>query len=162
MGKRRNEQASMDFELKAGDFVLLGGTRASYPSNWYLATVMWIGKTGVAIERSNQNGERWLQTCHRSEIRAIGTIADLCTIQRQASDAVRALVKEVHERESALGSARDAVFAKVDELAKGGLKVIPPNFEEIEADNQAVRDVIERHDNETGPTVRAMDEWSRS
>jgi hypothetical protein len=152
---------SMDFEVKPGDFVLLGGTRASYPSTWYLAQVVWIGKAGVAVERSNAQGDRWLQTCFRSEIRAVGSIAELATIQQQASDAVRKLVRDVHECESALGRARDAVFAKVDELAESGLNVIPPNFDQIEADKQQARDVVERNDIATESEVEAMEEWSR-
>jgi hypothetical protein len=129
-----------------GDFVLLGGTRASYPADWYLGEVLWIGNGDVLVRRDTQNGQSWRQLYSSSEIRAAGTIDDLVAIRRQASESVQDFQSKIYACESALAAARDALFRKLDELAAGGLKIIPPDFAAIDADHQRDQAASEQYD----------------
>lgn len=131
-----------------GDFVLCGGTRASLPSDWFFGQVIWVGSDDVLIQRTTQNGQTWRELIHTTAIRAFGTTDDLVSIQSAARTAVKDLAQQIREAEVALGRARTALWAKVEELAEGGLKIIPPDFAEIERSQSAMRAIIEQADTE--------------
>lgn len=141
-----NRKSAPQIDIKPGDWVLLGGTRASYPCNWYLGEVLCMHRGDLFIQRSNQNGETWRETTHISEVRANGTIDEIVSIKETARKAVHVLSQAAGECESALGRARDAVWQKLDELALGGLSVVPPDFEAIEAEGARVRATVEQAD----------------
>lgn len=145
MAKQSKPKAPL---IVIGDFVLLGGTRASYPGGWYLGRVLWVGADDLLVEHSTQNGKTWRQVQHISSVRAIGTIAELNSIQDAARKAVHEFRQQVTDCEQALGAARAALFAKIDVLAEGGLKVLPPDFDAIEANHIQIRQAVEEYDNE--------------
>jgi hypothetical protein len=132
--------------VAVGDYVLCGGTRASYPGEWCLGSVLWVGTRDALLERSTLNGQTWRQTVVIPEIRAIGTIEELGKIKEQARKACAELTREIRKAESALGRARDNLFAKLDELAEGGLKIIPLDFEAIEAAHRRDQGAVEQAD----------------
>jgi hypothetical protein len=129
--------------ITVGDFVLCGGTSASYPGQWYLGEVLWVGDNDALIERSTMQGETWREVIHHSVIRAFGTISDLGLIQETARKEVFDLQKKVIETEAALGAARDALWGHLKELVSGGLSVIPPDFSEIKNDIERTQQAIE-------------------
>lgn len=112
--------------VKAGDYVLAGGGVASLPGEWFVGHVLWADGRDVLLHRTTQNGtDSWRQLEPIENIRAAGTIADLISIRREASDATTELSRAVGDAEHALGAARDAVWAKCRQLAEGGLKIAP-------------------------------------
>ena len=133
-------------KIKAGDHVLLGGTHASYPSHWVLGVVLWADGGDLLVERGGFSGDSWREVVHVSHVRAVGTISELVETKSRTAEAVRELRRVVDEREAELGRARDALWQRVEELAADGLKVIPPDFERIEADRVAVQDAMESAD----------------
>jgi len=142
--------------VAAGDFVLCGGTRASYPGEWYLGQVLWAGKGDALLERATQNGRTWREVIAVVEIRAVGTIEQLVTVQDEARKACAELTRAIHECTSELGRARDALFAKLDALAEGGLKVVPPDFEAIEDHGVALQATVEQADVEAASLREGM------
>ena len=149
-------------QVAVGDHVLIGGTRASYPGDWYVGTVLWVGKGDALVERYTLNGETWRQLISLLEIRAKGDA--LSTVQRAAAEAVREKQEAVREAEQALNRARSALFAKLDELAEGGLQVIPPDFDAIDARDTADRKVWERAEAEHEAARKASPDtelWGR-
>lgn len=135
--------------VRVGDHVLMGGTRASYPGEWYMGSVVWIGSDEVLLHRDTLNGGNdWRQLCHIDEIRAVGTIADLVAIKRDASAGIRALQRKVSEAEHRLGAARERLFAKLEKLAARGLNVIPPDFPAMDREAKKRRRNWERADSE--------------
>lgn len=139
--------------FKVGDMLLLGGTRASYPGEWYHGKVLWFNADEVLVQRSNQNGETYTQIHWISEVRASGDYDDLARIQNTARKGVDELRKKVSEAETALGQARDALWAHLETLAIGGLTV--PDFDAMAAEEAADRAVRERSDQETYVDVGA-------
>ncbi|MEX2126939.1 MAG: hypothetical protein WD871_01680 [Xanthobacteraceae bacterium] len=128
-------------ELKTGDFVLMGGTRASYPSGWFLGKVLWSDRRDVLIERDQSCGGRvWREVYSILEVRAVGTIEQLVKVQNEAFKATLDLVREVHAAEYVLGRARDAVHAKVDELAERQPLIFPADFAAIDGANAQARE----------------------
>jgi hypothetical protein len=150
----KRKPAKQQPSVKVGDHVLLGGTRASYPGHWYLGMVLWAGNGDLLVERYTLNGERWRQQQSIHDVRAVGPLSELVAIQNAASKEVAELVSTIGECESALGRARDALWARLEEMAEGGLKVIPPDFDAIEADQQARRALMERHETEHSATAQ--------
>lgn len=134
--------------VTVGDFVLLGSTKASYPAHWYLGEVLAIDGDALFIGRSTLNGDSRHEVSHKEDVRARGTITELVRIQRAAEEDVRQLNAAIRESESALGAARDRLFARLDELAAGGLAIIPPDFDAIEAREENVRAIVSRDDEE--------------
>ena len=145
--------------IPVGQFVLAGGGRASLPGDWFLGEVLWAGNGDVLISRSTMNGDSYRQLLSVSNIRAIGTIEQLSDAQHKAAGAVREMRRRVSEAESALNRSRDAVWAKLNEMVEGGLKVIPPDFEQAERDRVATQEIIDRDDADhvagRGPLVHA-------
>lgn len=54
----RKRQAPATDEV--GDYVLCGGTHASYPDNWYCGRVLWSGAGQLVITRESAAGHKWL------------------------------------------------------------------------------------------------------
>lgn len=133
---------------QVGDFVLCGSSTASLPGDWFLGQVLWAAKGDVLIERSTRNGQTWREVAHVSEVRAVGSIAELGAVQEAARIAVQDLHRAVHDVEVALRQARSAVWRAVDELAAGGLAIIPPDFPWIERAALAQAALAERADRE--------------
>lgn len=135
--------------LRSGDHVLMGGSHASFPSDWYLAQVIWSDGIDVLLHRSSPGtSEYYRQVDSILSVRAVGTIAELGLIKEQARKAVHALQSTVHDAEQALGAARAAVHAELERLAKGGLTIIPRDHEAIAQDKAAVRAAVEVIDHE--------------
>ena len=132
--------------LKIGDHVLLGGTSASYPAYWYLGKLLWVGKEDILIERSTQNGQTYVQHDSIYAVRAVGEISELVKIQDVARRAVKELTDLVHEAEAALGDARAALHARLDELQKGGLKIEAFDQVAIDARDAEVHKILEKLD----------------
>lgn len=140
---------------KVGDFVLLGCSRASYPGEWTLGEVLWIGGDDVLIDRHNWH-HKWRELGKVSSIRAIGTIAELNKVEDLARKELLALKQHISECEVAFRAARDAMWKRLGEMADNGLQVIPPDFakmdeerdqdfkhrESIEAGSQAEREAL--------------------
>jgi hypothetical protein len=138
--------------IKVGGYVLCGGSTASLPSDWYLGEVLWADERDVLIDRSDQTGTRhWRDVLPIESVRAVGSIAELVDIQHAAAGAVRALSQNVRECETALGTARAAVWAKVEELAASGLQVIPLDEAAIAARHLADRAAQEAFDQQLQP-----------
>ncbi|TIN36822.1 MAG: hypothetical protein E5Y10_22090 [Mesorhizobium sp.] len=106
-------------KLAPGMTVLLGMPGHSMPGEWWLGTIIWIGGDEILVETYPPSqcgkGEKSLQ--HVSWVRAIGTIHELGEIQRGCRDELKLLTDAVKEAEEALRSARDAVYARLDEIA---------------------------------------------
>ncbi len=143
---RTDRKTKIKPKPQTGDFVLCGGTIASLPSDWFFGQVIWVGSDDVLIQRTTQNGQTWRELIHATTIRAFGATEDLVSIQSAARAAVKDLALQVREAEAALGRARIALWSKVEELAEGGLKVIPPDFADIERSQSAMRAIIEQAD----------------
>lgn len=125
MKRKSSKTAGLLFEMKVGDHILAGGSSASLPGDWYLGLVLWTNGIDVLMERSTLNGQRFRQCESVTCIRAVGTIAELATLQETCRKEVAALAARVREATSELGAARGALWTRVAELAEGGLKVIP-------------------------------------
>lgn len=148
MGKQAKKAAGLfdDRPLKAGDHVLLGGTYGSLPGHWYLGTILCVDGEALYLLRSNQNGGTWHQEDSVHAVRAVGTIAELIEIKETARKAVAELSRHVDEIESELGRARAAVHNKLEELAKGGLKIAPLDVEASAAHDSAERAASQAYD----------------
>lgn len=142
--RSKQQKATPTLKVEVNDWVLLGSTRASYPGEWCVGRVLWVGDNDLLVERSNQHGETWRDHKFMSDIRAVGDLGDLFTIKEQARIGVKALREAVAEAEQALGAARNALFAKLEELAAGGLKVVPPDFNAIHVDEANYRGFVEQ------------------
>jgi hypothetical protein len=134
--------------LRAGDHVLMGGSYASFPADWYFASVLWADGTDVLLHRSDLNGNYYRQIDSVLSVRAVGTIAELSAIKEQARKAVHDLNIVVSEAGSELGRARAALHAELDQLAAGGLKIIPRNHEAIAESEAETRRAVEAIDEE--------------
>lgn len=147
MGARKAKKAAAP-KIGTGDYVLCGGSPASYPSGWYLGEVLWAGPGDLLIERSTLNGQTWRETVAVSHIRAVGTIDELVTARCWASEAVRDLTGAINEAEQALEKARAALWARLDEMAALGVSVIPPDFDRINREGEEIRTVVGQADDE--------------
>lgn len=134
--------------VKVGDHVLIGTNVASYPGQWICGAVLWAGPTELLIERSNGHGDRWCQLQYRSQVLAAGTIEELVRVSLEAQNAVREQRRVIFDAEAALGRARDALWAKLEEMHEKGLEIAIPDFDRIEADHDADRRALERADEE--------------
>src|SRR5260370_2189100 len=109
--------------LKTGDHVLMGGSYASFPADWYFATALWADSADVLHNRSSPStSDYYRQVESVLHVRAVGTISELNAVREQARKAVHNLQTAVHDAESALGTARAALHAELERLALGGLK----------------------------------------
>ncbi|MER8616002.1 hypothetical protein NKG99_03975 [Mesorhizobium sp. M1409] len=106
-------------KLVPGTTILLGMTGYSMPGEWWLGTVIWVGGDETLVETYPPSqcgkGEKSLQ--HISWVRAIGTIPELVEIQRRCHEELKPLTDAVKTAEEALRAARDAVYARLDEIA---------------------------------------------
>jgi hypothetical protein len=105
-------------QLVAGDTVLIGTPGVSMPSHWWHATVIYVAGDEIATEHtppSNSRPQR--QFLPITDVRAVGSYAFLREFQETATKAVGDLSKGVDDATQALGRARDAVWAKLDEIA---------------------------------------------
>ncbi|MCW5695828.1 MAG: hypothetical protein KIS96_03725 [Bauldia sp.] len=152
MSKARKRAALPD--VKIGDYVLIGSTSASFPGNWSTGLVLWVGKGDVLIERANQNGGTWREVDSILHVRAHGTLEHCWEAQRRAGEVVRDLIRAAHEAESALVSARDKVWNKLDEFASG-LAITMPDFAAIEDERKSFGPIADQEDAEAQRRVRA-------
>jgi hypothetical protein len=126
--------------VKPGDAVLLGGTSASYPGDWFFARVLWSDGIDALVERGDLTGtQRWREVVSVAEVRAVGTVPELLAVKEAARKAVHALRGRVDIAERRLGNARDDLWAKLDRLAKEGLKIVPLDRRAIRAHTVVVR-----------------------
>jgi hypothetical protein len=135
-------------EIKQGDWVLLGSTRASYPGEWYVGGVLWVGHGDILVRRFATTGGEYNQLEPFEAVRAVGTHQDLVEVKKIAADGVRELRKAVSDAESALGRARDALFARLNELAAAEPRIIPPDFSAIKERHRCEREIHERFEEE--------------
>lgn len=150
MAKKQSTQLSLDMSVRPGDLVLMGGTRASYPGHWYIGRVLWIGDGDVLIQRDNAHGDRWRQLESALAIRAFGTMEKLVAVRKAAREAIRDLQRQINDAESALGSARDTLWKRLEELVeKGMVDAIPPDFAAIDAQHEETRAAVERAEQES-------------
>jgi hypothetical protein len=104
--------------VAAGDLVLLGGY-ASMPGDWHLARIVWTDGENILVEHHGLAGnDRQLDVQHIGRVRAVGTIPELRDYKDRCRKETETLWREVREAENALGRARDAVWARLDEMFK--------------------------------------------
>jgi hypothetical protein len=102
-----------------GDRVLIGTPGISMPGDWFAAYVLWADDSEALIEHAPpcRTPPIVRQVVTFCQIRAIGRPADLVEFKERARAAVKEQQDKVRECESALTHARDAVWAKLDEIA---------------------------------------------
>lgn len=146
--------------LKVGDTVLMGGSRASFPSDWYYATVLWADEADVLLQRTSPSSAvSYRQVDSVLSVRAVGTISELHAIKEQARKAVHDLNVAVDEAGQALSAARSALHAELDRLAAGGLKIIPRDHEAIAEQDAETRRAVEIIDEESQSGVVCDASW---
>lgn len=124
--KRPRTKSAPRITVKAGDYALIGGTAASFPNNWFLALVLWADHRDVLLDRRDGTGtEQWRQLEPIGHVRAVGSIEQLVAVKETARLAVRELAQKADEATEAMGRAREAVWAKLEEMADAGLTVNP-------------------------------------
>ena len=138
MTKRAKERQSVGLpSIRPGDHVLLGATKGSYPCHWFLDRVLWAGTSEVLVERTGANGLTWRALAHKSEVRAVGSIAQLGKVKQECSEAVSDLQRQLAEQEHKLACAQTELWRRVRQWATEGGRIIPPDFDLIEAERQA-------------------------
>lgn len=116
MSKARNPNKAL--QLVPGDTVLIGAPGVSMPGHWWHATVIYVAGDEIATEHSPPgNAGLQRQFMPITHVRAVGSYAFLHDFQETARKAVEDLSKGVADAAQALGRARDAVWAKLDEIA---------------------------------------------
>jgi hypothetical protein len=114
---------------KAGDLVLIGHPRVTMPSDWFLATVLWTdGREEILTEHTPPSRMPPVvrQVFDVEHVRAIGSIDELVDIKARASEAVCKQRERIHECTTALGRAREELWAVLDKINLGYPKVIEP------------------------------------
>lgn len=106
-------------KVKAGDRVLIGTPGVSMPSDWFVATVLWADDYEILTQHEPPSRQPRLlrQVLPIESVRAVGDGGTLAEFKKEACQAVEDEQRKVREMESELGRARDAVWAKLDELA---------------------------------------------
>lgn len=110
--------------VAVGEYAVAGGSYASMPGDWYVGTVLWTDGKDVLLHRSDLTGSQtWRQVCDIGDIRAAGTCEHVVAMKEAARKACADLSAKVYECESALGTARQAVWNRLDEIAAEGLLI---------------------------------------
>lgn len=106
-------------KVKAGDRVLIGTPGISLPMDWFMATVLWADADEILTQHEppSRQPPQLRQVMSIDSVRAVGDDETLMTFRKEACEAVEAEQRKVRELESELGRARNAVWAKLDELA---------------------------------------------
>ena len=103
--------------VKAGDVVLIGKAGIARPRHWFVANVLWADRHEILTEHQlPDSGEMQRQVLDIAYVRAVGPTRYLARYQRVCCEAVDALDRAIYDAEQALGAARDALWAKLDEL----------------------------------------------
>ena len=116
VGKRRRKNAAI--KVNVGDQVLLGNY-AAMPGDWFMALVVWAEGDELLVRRSEVTGQFYHQVTHIDWVRASGEVEYLRQTQRACRDAMRDLARKVYDADSALGAARAAMWAALDEMKAG-------------------------------------------
>lgn len=117
MAKRKAAKAAR-IEVKPGDAVLISFGVASMPEDWQIARVLWADGEDVLLDRHSRSvGEDFRQVLTIDHVRAVGDVSFLIDFKERCRKAVKELSDRVHDCETALGAARAAVWAKLDEIA---------------------------------------------
>ncbi len=104
--------------IATGDLVLIGAPGVSMPGDWFVATVLLVCGDEVATAHTPAGqSEPQRQFIPVTHIRAAGEYAALREYQDRCREVIGDAHKRVREAEQALGNARDAVWAKLDEIA---------------------------------------------
>ena len=115
MAKRKTTPKQKRPAVKAGDLVLTGMRGITMPSDWLFCKVLLVAGNEIATEHEASGGmQRQFQ--HIDRVLLVGDVPRLAAFKRNAIRAVAKLQKRVRDREHALGQARDAVWAKLDEI----------------------------------------------
>lgn len=154
--KVRWSVAGKPLALQVGMRVLCGGTAASYPNHWYLGEVLWFDADNVVLKRCAATGQAWTQMISILEIRAFGAIAELMDVRKQAIAGVKDLQAAVDEAESALGRAREALFARLEDLCARELRAIPLNLPAIKAEEGERRAAHEKIESEDAALAKSL------
>ncbi|WP_031248876.1 hypothetical protein, partial [Mesorhizobium sp. LNHC229A00] len=106
-------------KLAPGMTVLLGMAGHSMPGEWWLGAIIWADGKEILVEQQGMAGagQPYKHLTEISHVRAIGTIPELNEIQRRCREELRPLTNAVKAAEEALRAARDAVYARLDEIA---------------------------------------------
>lgn len=84
------------------------------PADWFIAKVLWTDSYELLTE--HVASRRFRQVLTIGEVVKVGAIATLTALQQEACNAVGIEQRAVREADRALGKARAAVWAKLDEL----------------------------------------------
>ncbi|RVD44893.1 hypothetical protein EN742_00675 [Mesorhizobium sp. M4A.F.Ca.ET.020.02.1.1] len=106
-------------KMTPGMTVLLGMPGHSMPGEWWLGSVVWADGNEMLVEQQGLAGagQPYKHLTDVSYVRAIGTIAELGEIQRRCREDLKPLIDAVTAAGEALRAARDAVYARLDEIA---------------------------------------------
>ena len=102
--------------VTVGDRVLVGTPGISLPGDWYFATVLWVQGNEFLIE-FDHGGQTYREVHDVGYVRAKGDFAALREFQENSRAAVKVLSDRVHQLESELAMARQAVWTELDRLA---------------------------------------------
>ena len=117
--RRAQRKAGTDtLRPKAGEKILVA-CYASRPSEWFLATVLWAEGDEILTSHTPQSS---CESCHQvlnvSSVACIGSLQELIEFQRHCEREFLELGKSVSDAEAALGCAREAMWAALDDLPK--------------------------------------------
>lgn len=140
-------------EVKAGDYVLLGSSSASYPAHWYSATVLFVTGNDLLIERHTANGQKWREHSSVLAVRAVGTISELNALRTAAANDVKRLWQVIADAETELQLARDAMWKRIEQFGEG---IFPPDFVAIDAEREARAALMDRADEELRPVRESL------
>jgi hypothetical protein len=103
--------------VAVGDFVLIGRAGITRPVDWILAEVLWADDRDVVTTHTEPSTHQPLrQVFPIGNVRAVGDLLPLYRFQQECAAKVREESRVVTEAESALGRARDSVWAKLDDI----------------------------------------------
>lgn len=116
MSKKRSRNGA---KPAVGDYVLIGTPGVTMPSDWFMARVLWAHGAEMLTEHTPPCGNPPIcrQVLPIDMVRAIGGLAELNAFKEQARVAVAEARKAVDTATQALEDAREAVWAKLDEIA---------------------------------------------
>lgn len=129
MARKRQSKVSAGLQPAVGEQVLIGTPGISMPRDWFLATILWSdpSRGEVVTEHCPPGGNTtpYRQVLSVAHVRAIGTPRELERFRASAAKAVETHWRKVRKCESALSSARSAVWARLDEIGAKARRLEP-------------------------------------
>ncbi len=125
--RKRALKPSLPFNVEPGDLVLIGAPGVSQPADWFVATVLLVAGDEVATMHMppSHSGvmRQFLPITHVRAVAAGDQYVALKRFRDEAHEAVTAEWRAVQAAEKALGDARAAAWAKLDEIGATARRV---------------------------------------